>query len=355
MAVGGGRLWTATLDAATGSWLRGGRLGYYTGASIDDLIRDSDGTVYLAGHGIPPGESTPTGFVARLDSAGAIAERVQIGRDETTIAARDGRVIIRGHSAGPGVTSYWGLSGPGGVFLAPLEFTAPGKGPRLEAILNSAGNLAAPLSPGAIVSLYGDQLGPAQPVAATPSNGRFPTELAGVQVLVGGRAVPLLFVSRGQINAVLPFDLGEDLLVQVKVTYNGQTSNFFQMTTTEAAPELFNAVVNADGTLNSPQNPAARGSTVSVWLTGVGAFSPQRADGTVEGTTGPFPQIDAPIRVLLAGYDAAVTYAGAAPGLVAGIAQINFVIPEHVQDGRNLIVIVGDSPWATKTSIAVLP
>lgn len=353
----GGRLWTATLEAATGAWLRGGRLGYYADAFLDDLTRDSDGTVYLAGHGTPLGETLATGFVARLDAAGAFAERAHVGYDRTNVTACDGRVIVGGTSAGPGATSYRGLSGRGGTFLAPLEFGAPTKIPHLDAILNAAGTLAAPLSPGAVVSLYGDQLGPLKAVAAIPSNGRFPKELAGVQVLVGGRAIPLLFVSQGQINAVLPFDLGDDLFVEAKVTYNGQTSNLFQMPKTESAPEIFNAVINADGTLNSPQNPAARGSTVSVWLSGVGTFSPTREDGAIEGTTGSFPQIDAPVRVRLAGKDAVVTYAGAAPGLVAGIAQINFVIPETVQDGRNLSVWVGEG-WSAETyraSMSVSP
>ena len=171
-------------------------------------------------------------------------------------------MVVGGVSAGPGVVSLFGLSGDGGSFLAPLEFKAPGKTPRLDAIVNAAGRLAAPLSPGAVVSLYGDQLGPVAAVAASPSNGRFPTELAGAQVFVGGRAVPLLFVSRGQINAVMPFDFGSNQLVKVQVLRNGQESNFFQMPTADTAPELFGVVVNADGSLNSAENPALRGSAV---------------------------------------------------------------------------------------------
>lgn len=330
----GGSLWTATLDRANGAWLRGGRLGY--NASVDGLAADADGTIYLSGG------TYSNQFAARLDAVGAIAAAAPVGgdRDRTLIAVREGRIVI-----------------DGSTYIAPLEFEAPGKRPQLAAILNAAGSLAAGLSPGAVLSLYGQNLGPAMPVPAVPANGRFPTEVAGVQVLIGGQAIPLLFVSRGQINAVLPFDLGSDPLVKAQVLRNGQLSNFFQMTTTATAPELFSVAVNADGSLNSPENPASRGLAVSVWVSGVGTFSPMREDGAIEGTTGPYPQIDAPVRVRLAGYDADVTYAGAAPGLVAGIAQINFVIPETVQDGRNLFVWVGEGsdPPAARGSIAVLP
>jgi uncharacterized protein (TIGR03437 family) len=93
--------------------------------------------------------------------------------------------------------------------------------------------------------------------------------------------------------------------------------------------------VNQDGSINSAAKPAAVGSIVSVWATGLGPVTPAQADGTLVG-------IPLPRNVLAVGLSAdysigipygvpenepfAVSYAGPAPYLVAGASQINFQI-----------------------------
>ena len=74
-------------------------------------------------------------------------------------------------------------------------------------IQNIAG-LSGPLSlaPGSLVSIYGSELAAGTALAAGGSP--LPDSLLGVAVRVGGRAAPLLFVSRGQINAQIPFGVG---------------------------------------------------------------------------------------------------------------------------------------------------
>jgi hypothetical protein len=72
-------------------------------------------------------------------------------------------------------------------------------------IMNAAGTpIAGRIAPGEVISIFGFGLGPATGASATPSNGRFPTTVAGVQVLVNGAAIPLLYVSSSQINAEIP-------------------------------------------------------------------------------------------------------------------------------------------------------
>jgi len=89
------------------------------------------------------------------------------------------------------------------------------------------------------------------------------------------------------------------------------------------------AIVNADGAINSPESPASYGSVVAVWATGAGSLSPSPLDGSV--ATPPWPSIGRPVRVVV-DYDekeADILYAGAAPGLVQGVVQINFRIPQN--------------------------
>ena len=93
----------------------------------------------------------------------------------------------------------------------------------------------------------------------------------------------------------------------------------------KAEPGAFAAAVNQDGTLNSATNPAPPGSIVSIWATGLGRTFAGLQDGQIAtaaldyGTGG----------VLVNGESAEVVYSGNAPGLVLGVVQINFRIPEH--------------------------
>src|SRR5215469_12646161 len=74
------------------------------------------------------------------------------------------------------------------------------------------------------------------------------------------------------------------------------------MNVDNAAPGIFQlpsgyaAVVNQDGTINGPQNPAAIGSVVSLYVTGLGPLSPTPADGGIVGL--PLPTLANRVFVL---------------------------------------------------------
>ena len=76
--------------------------------------------------------------------------------------------------------------------------------------------------------------------------------------------------------------------------------------------------------LNSSANPAALGSVVSVYATGAGvpAFAFQ-----IDGQAAPGADDFHCCQVTAMGTPATVLYAGAAPGLVNGVVQINFRLP----------------------------
>ncbi len=83
-------------------------------------------------------------------------------------------------------------------------------GPILAAVVNDASyDIGTPapisISPGEIVALFGSNLGP---VAGVVNTQTFGTSLGGVQVMFGNTAAPLLYVSAGQINAVVPYATG---------------------------------------------------------------------------------------------------------------------------------------------------
>jgi uncharacterized protein (TIGR03437 family) len=137
------------------------------------------------------------------------------------------------------------------------------------------------------------------------------------------------------------------------------------MTVVEASPgpfqqappnASFGAILNENGTPNSPANPAPAGSIVALWASGLGAFSPPLADGEIVGTAGPFPGLEAEISVEFGEIPAEIRYAGAAPGLAAGIAQINFVVPAGLSPGAAWFRIrAGERQSYPFTYIAVGP
>ncbi len=85
------------------------------------------------------------------------------------------------------------------VLLQPANGT-----PLTAGTANAASGLSAFVSPGGLVSIYGQQL---SDQAVTSGTAPFPTNVNGTQVLLGGVALPLRYVSGQQINAQVPFEL----------------------------------------------------------------------------------------------------------------------------------------------------
>ena len=84
------------------------------------------------------------------------------------------------------------------------------------------------------------------------------------------------------------------------------------------------AILNADGSLNSAASPAHPGDVVSLYGTGGGVTSPPSQDGVLAPAA---DSLAAPVEVLLNNQSVTASYAGSAPGLVAGMIQVNFQIP----------------------------
>ena len=103
-------------------------------------------------------------------------------------------------------------------------------------------------------------------------------------------------------------------------------------------------------TINSSSAAAPRGSTILIYATGMGDLAvPQSgyplADGEV--ATAPLAVADGTVRVDIAGQPAVVSYAGASPGAVAGLVQINAIVPPTVAAGKAVPITVSIGSAAT--------
>jgi uncharacterized protein (TIGR03437 family) len=207
-------------------------------------------------------------------------------------------------------------------------------------VVNGASFLPTGVSPGQIVTIFGVEIGPDALAEGRVSGGRLETSLAGYRVLFDDVAAPLLYASQNQIAAIAPQSLAGRSDTIVRVSGPGWSSSV-RVPVVAAAPALFTtsssgrgaaAALNQDGTVNSEQNPAPRGSVVVLYATGGGQMSPSAADGSIISLAS-LPRPILPLEVRIGSRSAVVHYAGGAPGLVSGVMQINVQIPDDGPSG----------------------
>ena len=194
-------------------------------------------------------------------------------------------------------------------------------------VSNSASGDVGSVAPGGLATIYGNGLAAGTDSAASlPA----PLSLAGASVTVGGFSAPMLYASPEQVNFQVPFEVQPGNAV-FTVFVNGSAVASGSLTVQAAAPGVFMmdggraAVVNQDGSVNSPGSPASAGSAVSVYATGLGTVSPQVASGA-PAPVGSTASTNASVTVTIGTATAQLQFAGLAPGF-AGLYQVNFVTP----------------------------
>ncbi|MDP2999713.1 MAG: hypothetical protein Q8N47_19655 [Bryobacterales bacterium] len=214
-------------------------------------------------------------------------------------------------------------------------------------------------APGALLTIFGRDLSPRVDAAASMP---MPSTLQGVSVEVidGGRTVlaPLYFVSPGQINAMLPYDVGAS--IQVRVRTAAGVSNADTLAVSARAPRLFSAeagralATHRDFSVLTRAKPAKPGEIVLLLVNSMGAVEPGLAAGAGagSGTPGdPLNLVSEAVTVTIDGRPARVDYAGLMPYL-AGLYQINVRMPYYDVAG-DLAVTVNAGSSASQGDIIV--
>jgi uncharacterized protein (TIGR03437 family) len=277
------------------------------------------------------GWSTGNDFIVEFNTAGTAlpySGRYPTGTASQTLAI-DGTGLLH-------------LATPTGVVSAVAASAHPAVRPWVVA--NAASNAAGgQIVAGEVISIYGPHIGPFPAVTAAPVNGFMPTTLGGTQVLIGGIPAPLLYASDAQINAVVPFEVAGQVKVAIQVVAPGTTAGpVFTAAVIAADPAVFpGAVLNQDGSVNSAAHPASPGSTVAMWATGVHLSLPA-PNGQIAQAAQNFLCCTA----YALGHPLSVPYAGAAPGLVAGVVQINVQLPPGIANEAVLTIVSGGAAGA---------
>jgi len=203
------------------------------------------------------------------------------------------------------------------------------------------------VAPGSLVSIFGTEL-----AASLTQNDTIPlsTTLNNVSVTINNIPAGLYFVSAGQVNAQIPWDVlptGTTSGTASVVIKRGNTSSAAQtVNIVPVAPGIFflsdaggwAIAINPDGTLAAPAgaiaglttHPAKAGDGIAIYATGLGAVDPTVANGaasldklrTAKVTPG----------VLVGGKSATVLFAGLTPQF-PGVNQVNFAVPTGLTAG----------------------
>ncbi|MGP0074714.1 MAG: IPT/TIG domain-containing protein [Bryobacteraceae bacterium] len=198
-------------------------------------------------------------------------------------------------------------AGPVGTRTVAISFVVtaatPVPTPSVQSAVNAATFATGALAPGSIATLTGSQF-----------SGQ------DVSVTFNGISAQVLFSNATQINLVVPASLGTGTTAQVVVSVDGLASAPLTVNLAPSDPGIFpNGVLNQDNTVNSAKQPAAPGSVIQVFATGLSGVITAKIGSLV--VTQPY-------------------YAGPAPGF-AGLQQIDLILPSDLTGATADVSVCG--------------
>jgi uncharacterized protein (TIGR03437 family) len=231
--------------------------------------------------------------------------------------------------------------------------------------VSNAANGLSTVTPGSLVSIYGTNLAAGLAQADTIP---LSTTLNSVSVTFNGVPAPLLFVSGGQINAQLPWNVlssGTAGTASVIVTRSGTASAPQNLQVGPFSPGIFAinniaVAINPDGSIAAPAGaipgittrPAKVGDPggLVILCTGLGAVDSTPANGAASldklrtATTTP--------TVMVGGKPATVVFAGLSPQFV-GVNQINVALPAGTPTGNNVSLQISLGTITTDPGVTI--
>jgi uncharacterized protein (TIGR03437 family) len=218
--------------------------------------------------------------------------------------------------------------------------------PRIQGVITaSAFGGFRTISPGTYIEIYGSNFSSTSRVwtSADFTGVNAPTALDGVTVTINGQPAYVNYVSPGQVNVLVPGNLGADGPAQLILSNSAGSTSSYSVDVAPLQPGLlapsgfvingkqYVAALFPDGTLVLPagalpgvaSRPAKPGETIILYGVGFGSVVEDTPVGTIakqENT------MRAPLQILFGQTPAMLRYDGLMPSSV-GVYQINMVVP----------------------------
>jgi minor extracellular serine protease Vpr len=222
-------------------------------------------------------------------------------------------------------------------------------------IVNAAtSRLGSGVAPGSYISIFGHDLATTTAVFGTPY---LPVALAAVAVSfdAGNISVPgrIHFVSPGQVNVQIPWELQGQSSVKVKLLWTWDFNFWTDLFTVPLAtysPGIF-AITDLAGRVIDSSNPAKRGDPIIIYANGLGPVDNQPTSGEATPATPPLANTKVPASVTIGSSPTQFVFSGLTPGSI-GLYQVNVVIPGTSPTGtQTLTLSIGGQ--STTANIAV--
>ncbi|MBI4478729.1 MAG: hypothetical protein HY651_01790 [Acidobacteria bacterium] len=252
--------------------------------------------------------------------------------------AGSGELTVFNPAPGGGTSDIRNLPVAGLPELAPFGGTAP--------------------AAGSIVSLLGTGLACSVRFASSLP---LPTILGDVAVQLNGVSAPLFFVAPEQIIVQIPWELAGQAQASATITSRSRSSSPLALNLAAAAPMIFSTnsqgtgqgvITNQDSSPNSASHPAARGSVIHIFATGLGAVDPPVAAGQPSPSNPPASTTIA-VQAQIGAQPVTVQFAGLAPSYV-GLYQVDVVVPLGATPGAAVpLVLSQDGVLSNTVTLAI--
>jgi uncharacterized protein (TIGR03437 family) len=215
----------------------------------------------------------------------------------------------------------------GGAPTAGLTLSAGSAAPVVTAVVNAASS-AIGVAAGAFETIYGVNLAGGQ--------------TAGVQVLLNGAALPLLYVSDTQINFYVPQSAAQGSATLTVASPSGAKAST-TVNVVAVQPGIFSGgVLHAGTSVSALTTPVHSGDYIEIYCTGLG---PTQTVGSLQET------VLTPI-VFIGATPVEPVYSGLSPGSL-GLYQVNVQVPAGIAPGVQPLLMSVDLAHSNQVNIAV--
>jgi minor extracellular serine protease Vpr len=218
-----------------------------------------------------------------------------------------------------------------------------------DGILNGASfEMGRPVAPGSYISIFGSNLSDFTDFATTavlPLAIDYAMVSFDAPAHLGNVSAPghLVYVSPGQVNLQIPWELKGLSSAQVKVTIDFSYGNVVTLQLSDYSPAFFEigsgnvAALDSNNRVIGTTNPAIQGQTVQLYLNGLGPVNNQPASGD-PAPSSPLATCMSSPSVTIGGQTATSSFCGLAPGF-PGLYQINAIVPTGLTPGSQPITV----------------